>query len=175
MRDPAEMGEELACAFLRVAHLELAALPREQRAAIALLAAGFRIEWRLIDEDRGVGPGLCLIDRFTIDDDRHDLAFGDMGFIAKELGRAQLLAQLEPDSLGRGLESGICDLAAAPAQHVLRQIERETKRVVELERDLAGEILAGLELAVFLVEQAQPALERLFEIRLFEPQRLGDE
>src|SRR5579862_8253155 len=52
MRDRAEMDEELARALLRIAHGKFAAFRREHRAGIALLAAGFGIERRLVRDDR---------------------------------------------------------------------------------------------------------------------------
>ena len=81
-----------------------------------------------------------------------------LGFVAQKLGRADALAQAVPDRFGRGLprarpgaprlgalalhggvEAVEVDREAAGAQSVLRQIEREAKRVVEAERCLAIE------------------------------------
>ncbi len=194
MRQAAEMDEELARALLRVAHGELAALRREHRAGVAHLPARFGVERRLVDDDRGVAAGLGLLNRLAVDDDGDDLALGDMGVIAQELGSADLLAQLEPHLLGRGLaradpalarlgalalhrrSEGVGrHLAAAGAQHVLGEVEREAVGVVELEGDLAGEGLARAELRRLLLEQLEAAIERLLEARLLEPQRLRDQ
>ena len=92
-------------------------------------------------------------------DERARDALGGLGLVAEELGRAETLAQREPHRLGRRLararpglarlgalalhrrgEAVGVDAHAARAQRVLRQVERKAVGVVELERDLAGEL-----------------------------------
>ena len=46
----AEMNVQVARFFYRVAHRQLGAAGRKDDAAIANLAAGLRIEWRLVDD-----------------------------------------------------------------------------------------------------------------------------
>ena len=105
-----------------------------------------------------------------------------------------LLADVEPDRLGRGVararpgrarlgallvhrlvEAFGVDLDVARAQHVLRQVEREAERVVELEGDLALERAAGRQAPGLVLEQLQAGAERALEARLLELQRLGDQ
>src|SRR5579863_6409905 len=103
MRYRAEMDDQIAGVFLRVAHGELAAGRGEHRAGVALLAAGFAVERRLVGDDGGLRAGLRLAGFRAANDDRRDLAFGDMGVVAEEFGRAELVTQLEPQPLGRRL------------------------------------------------------------------------
>ena len=98
--------------------------------------------------------------------------------VAEELGRADHLAQLEPDPLlgllagalparprlgalarHRRIEARDVHGHAAGAQRILGQIERETISVVELERGLAGQLAAGREVRGRLLQQAQAALQ----------------
>ena len=71
--------KQIAGLLLRVAHRELAARGREHRAGVADLAAGFAVERRLVDDDRGLGrrprPRSTAL---AVDDDRRDLALGDV-------------------------------------------------------------------------------------------------
>ncbi len=140
-------------------------------------------------------PALASVHLFAAADDRQDLALGDVGFVAEELGRADFFAQLEPQRVGRGLaradpafarlralplhrgiEPGRLDLAAAPAQHVLGEVQGEAERVVEPERDLARERLRPMpSRASSSSTQAQAAPEHVLEAHFFELQRLGDE
>src|SRR5262249_8193983 len=72
-------------------------------AGVAALAAGFAIERGLIEDD---GAALALPERLdllaVLHQRRHD-AFGRFGFVAQELGCADILAQAEPHALGRSL------------------------------------------------------------------------
>ena len=108
----------------------------------------------------------------AVEHDRHDLALGALGVVAQELGGAGLLADVEPDRLVGGLaragpgrarlgallvhrllEARGVDGDVARAQHVLRQVEREAERVVELEGDVALERAAGRQPSGLVVEQ----------------------
>ena len=187
------MGKKLASALLRIGHLELG-FGRDQRSGVAHLAAGFGVERGLADQHRRLGAGFRLADRFAVLDDGDDAAFGVVRVVAEKFGGAQFVAQLEPELIGRrlaradpgftrlgalarhrGIEAGDLDLAAAAAQHVLGQIERETVGIVELEGDLAGERRSGREPRLFLVEQLQAARQQIAKSRLLELQGLGDE
>ena len=85
------------------------------------------------------------------------------------------LARLRLLLLHRRVEAGGVDRDAARAQRVLGQIEREAEGVVELERGVAGQRVALLELARRVLEQADALRQRPLEARLLEVQRLGDE
>ncbi len=125
---------------------------------------------------------------------RGDDALGGLGVVAEELGRADALAQREPDGLGRrlagtrpglarlgalalhrGLKAGIVDAETAGAQRVLGQVEREAIGVVELEGDLAGELFAALQVARLVFEHGEAAHQRGAETRLLELQRFCDQ
>src|SRR5262249_58505684 len=64
---------------------------------------------------------------------------------------------------------------AARLERVLRQVERKAIGVVERERGLAVEPIALLEAPRLLVEDREPALERLAEAGLLELERLGNQ
>src|SRR5262245_5787544 len=97
------MHEQAMQLFLRVLDLEARARWARDQPAIADLTAGFAVERGLIDDDRATVAGLQLGDALAVLDQRYDLAGRGLGVITEELGRAQLLLQLEPQGLGRGL------------------------------------------------------------------------
>src|SRR5580704_13585394 len=99
----AEMNVQIPSLFYRVAHRQLGAVGRENDPAVTHLAARFRIERRLVDDDANVVAGLSLGDALPIAHDRVDDALGVLGLIAEKLGGADLLAQREPYRLGRRL------------------------------------------------------------------------
>src|SRR5579863_4795955 len=123
MSGSADMNDELACPFLRVAHRELAALRREHCPGIALLAAGFGVERRLVGNDRRLDTGSRLTDLFAVDNDRFDLALGDLRFVAEELGRAEFVEQLQPDLTGSRLARADPILARLGALALHRRVE----------------------------------------------------
>ncbi|EGY00849.1 hypothetical protein AZA_84542 [Nitrospirillum viridazoti Y2] len=193
--DGADVGEDGAQLLLRVADGHLDATGAEDHAAVAHLAAGLAIERRLVHQDDDVlaGGGLVQLVAVAVQHGR-DLALGVLGVVAQELGGAQLILQLEPHPLGRGLaaagpglarlgpltlhgggEAIDLDGAIAAAQHVLRQVQGEAVGVVQLERHLAGQGLTGTQLFLFLVQQLQAAVQRLLEPGFLQPQGLGDQ
>ncbi|ESY36729.1 hypothetical protein X747_26690 [Mesorhizobium sp. LNJC384A00] len=97
------------------------------------------------------------------------------GLGGRVAGAGPMLARLSLLLLHRMGEAGKIDRDAALAQRVLRQIEREAVRVVELERRLAIQHIAGVQCIRRLREQAEAAHQRLAEARLLELQRLGDQ
>src|SRR5262249_53359607 len=103
MRHLAEMHMKLACFLLRVGDGELAPLRGEGDAGVAHLPTGFGVERRLVDEDRRLLSGARFGNAFAVNDDGGDLAFGDVRLVAQELAGTELVAQLEPELLGRGL------------------------------------------------------------------------
>ncbi len=192
--DGAEVHEQPASLLLRVGDAEQRALGALDDALVADLAAGLAIERRLVDDDRRLIARLQRLGFLAALHQRDDLARRALRVVAEELGGAGLLLDLEPDALGRGLAGALPGFArfgllplhrgvealgvdgdAARAQRVLGEVERETVGVVELERRLAGEHVALLQLAGRLAEQAEPLLQRLLEARLFQVQRLGDQ
>ena len=137
----AEMHEEIAGFFCVSRHRELAAGRGEHRAGIAHLAAGFAVERRLVDDDRGLAcrPRLrstCLPSTTMA----CDHALGDMRVVAEEFGGAEFFAQLEPE-LARSpprrsrpsssrASARCCAIAASkPAVATLRSRPRSTSWV----------------------------------------------
>ena len=192
LRHAAHMDVHVAGHFLRILDGDFHAAGREDGAGIAHLAAGFAVERRLVDDQRDLVAGLGALDFLALDDESRDLAFGALGLVAEEFGSADLLAQFEPHAVA-GLLAGTCPRAArfflglfhrgreavgihthaARAQHVLREVEREAVGVVELEGDVARELVALAEAARGFVEQLEAAVEHRLEARLFELQRFG--
>src|SRR6516164_8049585 len=185
----AEMGVQISRLPYRVAYRQFGAAGRKDDAGIANLAAGLRIKGGLVDDQRDVVTEGGLGDAGAVAHDCQHHAFGALGLVAEELGGTELLTQGEPPrfscrlaradpalarffALARHRLLEACDghLAALSAQHVLRQVEREAISIVKAERKLAGQRLASAEHGGFFLEQAKTAVERLFEIRLLEPQ-----
>ncbi len=139
-------------------------------------------------------PASHLLHFLAVDQHSHDLALGDIGVVAEEFGGAQALAQFEPDllvgrfaragpggarslalAIHRRVEAGIVDRAALAAQNVLRQVEREAERVVELEGDFAVELALGRQARGLFFQKLQAAIQRLLEAGFLQLQRLGDQ
>src|SRR5262249_48185101 len=74
-----------------------------------------------------------------------------------------------------GIESRKIDPDATGFQGVLGEIERKPIGVVERERHLTLEVFAWLEIAAFIVEDRQPALQRPAEAGFLELEGLGDQ
>src|SRR5262249_25953933 len=155
------------------------------------LAARFRVERRLVDDDRTFLALTELIDFGAFLDKRQHRGLGAAGVVAEELGRPVPIAELQPDALCRGLagagparprlgalalhgivEAGEIDADAARLQRVLRQVERKTVGVVELERCLAVEDRTLGEVAARLFKERKPARQRLQEAALLQPEGL---
>ena len=150
------VDDEVAELLARVAHDGAEARPGDL-ADVADLAAQLAVERRLVEDERALLAGLEPVDLDAVLDDGADDAFGRLGLVAEEVGRADPLAQGVPDRLGRGLarsgpgaarlgalalhrgvEAVDVDRKPARAQRVLGEVEREAEGVVELERRLAG-------------------------------------
>ncbi|MHC2377648.1 hypothetical protein ACVIHA_002023 [Bradyrhizobium liaoningense] len=189
-----DMDEEIAELLLRVGDAELDAALTREHAGVPDLAAGLRIERRLVEHDRARLAGLEAGDFVAVLDQRGYHAFGALGLVAQEFGRTQLLAQREPDCLGSRLaralpglarrhllalhrirERRLVDADAARLQRVLRQVEREAVGVVEREGDVAVEHIALLQARALLVEDGKAPRQRLAEAGLFQPQRFLDQ
>src|SRR5439155_13780217 len=171
--DRAGMHKNVARLLLRVGNAHAHPLAGHY-AGVADLTAGLAVERGLIDENRAA---LALIERgdlLAVLHQRGNDALCLLGLVAQKLARADLLAQREPDGLGRGfartcprgarlltlarhrgVEAIGIDRDAAGPQRVLRQVEREAERVVERERNLALELIARLERAGFLIEDRE--------------------
>ena len=165
------MGMQVAHHLLHVGDRRLA-VGADEAAGVALLAAELGVERRLVGDQPAGLAGLERRHLLAVDHDRRDLALGALGVVAQELGGADLLAHVEPDRLvgrlararprrarlgallvHRLVEAGRVDRDVARAQHVLRQVEREAERVVELEGDLALQRAAGAQAPGLVVEQ----------------------
>ena len=96
------MHEQIAGLLLRVGDAEAHAVAA-QHAGVADLAAGLRVERRLVQHDRAALARLQAVDLLAVLHQRRDHAFGGLGLVAEEFGRAELFAQREPDGLGRGI------------------------------------------------------------------------
>src|SRR5581483_10042747 len=187
------MHEQVAGSLLRIGDLEAHAVATHD-AGVADLAAGLTVERRLVEDD---SADLALAERsdlLALLDQSGDDAFGALGLVAEEFGRADLFAQREPHgfrgrfagagpgsarlltlALHGGVEALEIDADAARPQRILRQIEGKAIGVVKRERGLALELIAGFEPAAFLVEDREPALQRAAETGLLELERLGDQ
>src|SRR5690625_1501903 len=127
-------------------------------ACVADLTAGLGIEGRLVEDDRNLAillsDGTVTFGAFR--DQRHDLPLGFLGVIAKEIGRADTVRDLEPDGLVRrlaaafpgsagalllllhgGLEAGHVDIATDLAESIAGEIHGEAIGVIKPEGDLA--------------------------------------
>ena len=152
----AVVAEGLGLDLLRVLHLE----EREARAAlgelaaVAHLAAGLRVEGRLVEDDDAFLAGGEALDRGALAVERHDAALLGERVVAAEAGlRAAVLelrAGLElatprasaPAARAiAALKAAMSMLEAALAADVGHHVDREAERVVELEGDVAGELL----------------------------------
>ena len=190
--EPADMDPEIAQPLLRVGDLDQGRAAADG-AGVADLAAGFAVERGLVG-DHHDRAGLGARDGLAVDDQGGDHALGPRRGVAQELGRPQILAQVEPDRLDRGVARALpggtgglalarhggveavrVDGAALGAQGILGQVEREAVSVVELEGDLAGQRGRRRQPAGLLLEQAQAALERAAEAGLLELEDLGDQ
>src|SRR5215469_3926448 len=100
--DDPQMYEEIAGLFLRIGDAEFGGLTCHEP-GIADLAAGFRIEWRLIQNDRAGFARLEALDFSAVLDERCDHAFGGLGLVAQILGGAEFFPKRKPDALGRRL------------------------------------------------------------------------
>src|SRR4051812_20516334 len=163
-------------------------------AGIADLTAGLTVERRLVENYEAGLARLQLLHFLAVLEQGHDDAFGILGIVAEELGRAGALLHGKPHILRRrlpragpgrtgllalALHSGVegvrIDADAARLQGILRQVEREAVGVVERESRVAREVLALGEAAGFLVEDSEAALQGLAEAGFLQFQRLRDE
>src|SRR5271169_2829803 len=119
-------------------------------ANVADLAAGLAVKRRLIEDQRSALACIEPLDFDAVLDDRANDALGGFGLVTEKLGRADAFTQAIPDRFGRrvprtrpgasrlgalalhrDVEPFRVDREPAGAQSVLRQIKRESKRVVE--------------------------------------------
>src|SRR5437773_453610 len=100
--DRADMHEQIARLLLRVGDAELDALAR-QDAGIADLAAGLRVEWRLVQHDRAALAALQAVGILAVLHQRRHHALGALGVVTEEFGGAELFTQRKPDVLAGGI------------------------------------------------------------------------
>src|SRR5690606_36624672 len=158
----------------RINDEELRTISREGNARIADLAAGLAIERRLIGDESSFLPRADFINGLAVHKQCNHLAFGNLGFIAEELGRTELVAQFEPDGFGRlcpgarpgragilallrhrRIETGLIAAHAARAQRSLRQIKREAIGVIKAERYLTRQYASGAKFLDFIIKKLQ--------------------
>ena len=188
-----DVHEQIAELLLRVGDAEQRAVRAFDDARVADLTATFAIERRLRDDDVAAFALGQRRHRLAFDDQAFDDRFSLLGVVAEELGRPRVLLDLEPLAFGRrfaralpgrarlvllrrhgGVEGGQIDLDAARFQCVLCQIQRKAKRVVQLERHVAGKRVALAQGVGRLVEQLVATRQRLAELDLLKAQRLSD-
>ena len=98
--DRARMHEQHAELLLRVGDAEQRPVRPFDDAAIADLAAALAIERRLVDDDLAALPLGQDLDGLAAGERALDDRLGLLGVVAEELGRADLLLDLEPDAFG---------------------------------------------------------------------------
>ena len=98
----ADMHEEIAGPLLGIGDAEPDALAGHHP-GIADLAAGLRIERRLVQHDRAGLAGLEAVDILAVLDQRGNHALGALGLVAQKFGGAEFLAQRKPDVLAGGI------------------------------------------------------------------------
>src|SRR5207248_6949648 len=140
----------------RVGHLDARAARGLERAPVADLTAGLRVEGRLRGDDVDGCAGSDGTARLlAVDEQRQDLGLplDDAGADEarsgaarrRDLRRRGRVREALPAAPARALrfhlaiEAGAIDGEALAAEDVLREIEREAVRVVEAERDFAGQ------------------------------------
>ena len=145
----ATMHMQIAHAFLRIGNLHRQAISAAHCARITLLAAGFSIERRLVDQDRYLRARRCLYSFLAVDDQGQNLALRLVLIIAEEFRGAAALPQFEPDHIRAGptaagptgprlgplafhgrIEAVGIHPAILAAQHILGQIQGKAIGIV---------------------------------------------
>src|SRR5262249_27111554 len=101
--DLAEMHEKIAELLLRVGHAEKRTFGAFDDTLVSDLTTALAVERRLVEDERAFIAGLERADCLAARDKRRDDAFRRLGVIAEEFRRADLILDLEPQRLGRGL------------------------------------------------------------------------
>ncbi len=181
-----DMRMQAAGLLQRVIDREFGAVRKPDDAMIASLTAAFGVKGRAVEHERArlaLRHGMAFL---AVRDDRGERPFAVLSAIAEEFIAARALKDRMPDggivsafithpafaaflalTLHRLVESGGIHFEPAPAQNVLREIERKAKRIVKLERGFAGELLALLQAGEFVIEQLQAIGERASESIFF--------
>ena len=191
--DHAAIVQEFAAlVLLNVGDDEFAVRPFDI-AMVADLTAHFGVHGRLIQHDQSVRPLADSALKLVLRDDGEDLALRSAAFIADELRRGHLLAELHAgpaevsqrlSGLSRAgflllhqlLERLRIHVHAFLVNHFLGQVERETVGVIELEGVRAGEnglalLLVALE---HVAEDLHAAVDGLGEVLLLRAHNAGD-
>jgi hypothetical protein len=154
---------------------------------------GLAIERRLVEDDEAFFAFIQHLDHLPPLISAVTTPSAGLGLVAEELGRADFVADREPDFVFTGVpgagpalprlgpllghrifEAAQIDMDVAQAQRVLRQVEREAVGVVELEGGDAVEHVALAEAGRGLVEELQAARQGLAEPLLLETDGLLD-
>ena len=179
--------------FARLGHFGHAGISAD-KPGIPDLPAAFGIKRRLVHNDlhqRARGRrshfGAAL-------HQGHDLPFGRLQLVTEEFRHPMHFGQLVPDHriggltrtrpgrprfgflLGhRRIKAGHIHRKPPLAQRILRQIKRKAVSVIKLERRRPRQIGPRCHAPQLVIQQLQPALQRGFEPRLLQPQRLFDQ
>src|SRR6185295_6246638 len=181
-----DVRKHVAGPLLYVVDAEARLSGKEDLALVACLAAALGIKGRLIEDQFGFFALGDLVDARASDQRRHETARRLLELIALEAGRSRRIAHGEPDFAGallarafpaflaarallvhQRVEAGFVDADLAGAENILREVERETERVVELEGDIAGKLAALLQARGCFLQQRKAAAQRALETRLF--------
>ena len=113
---PREMDMQVAELLLRVGDGEDGAARNCHGPAVADLAAGLAVERRLVRDNQDLAAGLVeALDLLAARDQRQHFGFRRQRLVAEELRRAEALAEIEPERLGRrlaGAGPGLAGLGA---------------------------------------------------------------
>ncbi len=158
-----------------------------EHAVIAHLTTRFGVERRVIEHDDGLLAHVRLFHRGAVHIERDHfgvvedfvLVAVERGFragVIKALCRLELTGRASLFALTRHgfVEGGFVNRDAALAAYVGRQIQRETERVMQLERKFAVQLLGalGVELRQCRLEHRHAMLDRLEETLFFLPQNV---
>ncbi len=174
------MGEHAARLLCGIEHDHLRAVLALHRAGVSHLPAAFAVEWRLVEDDETLVSRIERIYACPVLDQRLDCAVAVFGLIAQKFCGPGRVGNRKPHRArcritrsrpvlacfgflarhGR-IEPGLVDRNTPQPQRILGQIEREAISVVELEGGLAGQRIALAQSGAFVLENLQPAAERL--------------
>ena len=169
-------------------------LGRQHQAAIADLAAGLSIKWRLVGEDLYRFAGGRGTHFLAVLEDGQDLTFRFLGVVAQEFGAAHLVEDCEPLRIAGGFagagpagarlgallihgegKSVLVHRDAARPKQFLRQVQRESIGIVELESDIAGQAIAFLHAGGGFVQKLEAARQRFAEADFLQLQGFGNQ
>src|SRR6266852_9560589 len=161
---------------------------------VAYLTSALRVERSCIEQQQRLLWGADALGRFTVHNEAHDLAAAGRSQVARKLGWADSLEHFRENLIILTLrESSCCPAALLLAlhsllkcrdvhaetmfsRHLLRKLEREAVRIVQLKSFFARDdaLVALLQIFEQRVEQVQTGIECLAELLLLQAQNLHD-